>query len=172
MTETWQRIPDYPRYLISNYGNVFNERSNDLMAMSKTIQGDLKVTLVNETSRVTRSVRVLVAESFVQKPYLDGGAESSLNCSTVIVMDNNKNNVHADNLAWRPAWFAQKYSRQFNTTYPDYFYTRKVRCLETGVVYGSILDCAMTEGLLFGDVLRSSSDGTPVFPYGRQYELF
>jgi NUMOD4 motif len=171
MHEVWQSIQGYPKYMISNYGNVFNERTNKVMATSKTLQGDLKVTMVNGTSRITRSIRVLVAEAFVPKPYIDGGAEASLNCDTVIVLDNNKNHISADNLAWRPAWFAQKYNRQFKSMYPEYFYTREVLNVEDNIVYGSILECGVKEGLLFEDVVRSASTGDRIFPTGSSYEL-
>lgn len=156
--------------MISNLGNVYNTATNQLMAMSSTIQGDYKVTLVNSDKRVTRSVRVLVAEAFVPKPYIDGGAESQYLCDTVIVKDGVKHHVSADNLAWRPHWFAHKYARQFQSVYPDHFYNRKVRNIDKDVVYSSVLECGTKEGLLFDDIVRSCAAGDWVYPTGHCYE--
>lgn len=169
----WTEIEGFPNYLISDNGEVYNKRTDSLMARSKTLQGDLKVTMVNGGIRITKSVRVLVAEAYVEKPH---SLESELNrddyeslFNTVIVLDNNKNNVSSYNLAWRPAWFAQKYSRQFQVYYPNYFYSKRVVNATTGELYTSVIQTATKEGLLFEDVIRSTNSGVKIFPTGCVY---
>ena len=152
MREEWASVPYFPNYSISSFGNVFNHRTDRMMSPSRTLQGDLKVTLVNEKQRVTRSVRVLVAEAFVNPPDL-GEDEGYPVCDTVIVLDGNKENVMADNLAWRPNWFAFKYARQFTQEYPEVYYTRRVANVTRGVYYISILQAGVKEGVLFEDIL-------------------
>lgn len=158
-------IPGFPEYQVSPTGDVLNLRTGKFMALSKTMQGDLKVTIVNEEERVTRSIRVLVAEAYVDPP------ESGTPSDTVIVLNNNKTDIRPDNLAWRPEWFAQRYARQFKASYPDYYYNRPILNEKTNVRYSSILECCMKEGLLFDDVSRSCKVGGRIFPSGASYQF-
>lgn len=169
--EVWEVIPDHPDYLISSTGRVYNRRTERLMAESKTMQGDLKVTLSTDGERETRSVRVLVAEAFVPKPAIHHADNPSSYPDTVIVLDNKKSNLDPTNLAWRPAWFAQKYARQFQPAYPQEYYTRRIYNAQTKAIYDSILEAGIREGLLFADVLKSASTGLPIYPYGHTYSF-
>ena len=42
MDPQWAIIPGYPNYMINAYGEVYNKRYDKIMALSKTMQGDLK----------------------------------------------------------------------------------------------------------------------------------
>ena len=168
MIAEWTTIPGYPNYMINENGDVFNKRFDKVMARSKTLQGDYKVTLVNEGYRITRSVRVLVAENFVSKPEMNDFEDRVL-FDTVIILDNDKHNVCSDNLAWRPSWFAQKYSRQFSNEYPEPYYFKPVLNVNTQIVYSSILHAGVSEGLLFEDVWRSTVSRDMIFPTGHVY---
>jgi hypothetical protein len=139
------------------------------MAESTTRQGDLKVTLSKNGERVTRSVRVLVAEAFVAKPPTVEGFHKSSIPDTVIVLDNDKDNLIASNLAWRPAWFAWKYARQFQPSYRPEFYSKRVMNLSTRRTYSSILEAGVTEGLLFDDIFRSAVTGCHIYPTQTNY---
>lgn len=170
MDPQWAIIPGYPNYMINAYGEVYNKRYDKIMAISKTLQGDLKVTLNNDGYRITRSIRALVAELFVDKPIMND-FEDRVVFDTVIVLDNNKNNVYASNLAWRPSWFAQKYARQFSSEYPEQYYRKRVININTGEIYSSILHAGIKEGLLFEDVWRSTSTRDVIFPTGHMYRF-
>jgi hypothetical protein len=168
MEEVWHPIENYENYSISNYGSVYNRKAEKFMALSRTLQGDLKVTLVNQEGyRVTRSIRVLVAEAFVPLPF-DEGDERNVYCNTVIVLDGNKTHVSANNLAWRPRWFAQMYARQMTNEYPDVYFNKTVNA-QTDVVYPSIIEAGLSEGLLFSDVLRSTHTGESIYPTDCSY---
>ena len=168
MEEIWVDIEGYSNYLVSNYGTIYNRRTEKFMSLSKTMQGDLKVTLVaKDGQRVTRSVRVLVAEAFVQKPFPEGDERNEY-CDTVIVLNHNKNHVSANNLSWRPNWFAHRYARQINERIPNEYYN-DVKNVHTGAVYSSILEVCEKEGLLLKDVYRSVTFGDPVYPYFNSY---
>lgn len=162
--EQWTHIFGFEDYLISNLGQVYNTRTESIMAESRTLQGDSKVTLSVDGERVTRSVRVLVAEAFVPKPPVSPGFHKSAIPDTVIVLDNNQRNVTSYNLAWRPRWFAHKYARQFKQEHPPYYYTRPVENVDTGALYNSIVDAGMKEGLLFNDIFKSATTGFSVYP--------
>jgi len=138
------------------------------MAKSRTMQGDYKVTLVQYGVRLTRSIRVLVAEAFVDPPYF-GPSDYGVFCDTVIMLDNNKENTFAPNLAWRPSWFAWKYSRQFVEDQPESYYIKRVSNVDNSKGYPSIIDAAIKDGLLFEDVWKSATMGTAVYPTGAHY---
>jgi hypothetical protein len=163
--ENWEPIPDHPDYLISDRGQVYNRRMERLMSLNKTMQGDLKVTLSDGGERSTRSVRVLVAEAFVEKPYYMTTFHKSAIPDTVIVLDGNQEHVSAYNLAWRPRWFANQYARQFKVDiYPPEYYDRAVQNIATGAIYSSVIRAAQTEGLLYHDVYRSACSRKAIYP--------
>ena len=163
--ENWEPIPDFPDYLVSDRGQIHNSRTERMMALNKTVQGDLKVTLSQEGYRETRSVRVLVAEAFVPKPFSMISFHKSAIPDTVIVLDGDQGNVSAYNLAWRPRWFANQYARQFKMrNYPDDYYNRPVQNLNTRDVYTNVIEAAQREGLLYHDVFRSASTGGTIYP--------
>lgn len=174
MQEMWSKIPNFPNYSVSSFGDVYNHRTERMMTRSKTLQGDYKVTMINERQRITRSVRVLVAEAFVEAPNLRGLSDNHdeyPECDTVIVLDGDKNNVIAENLAWRPHWFALSYARQFSREYPDEYRIRRIANVSLGIYYVSILQAGVREGVLFEDVYRSAKSGTPVYPTLSRYEF-
>jgi hypothetical protein len=43
--------------------------------------------------------------------------------------------------------------------------------VDTGVVYNSVIEAGMTEGLLFDDIWRSTYSGARIFPFGMEYEV-
>lgn len=161
--EAWKVIDEFPNYRISSRGFVFNIKMDDFMKLSRTQQGDYKVTLVNDEYRVTRSVRVLVAEAFVQKP--------DPMFDTVIILDTDKSNIVASNLAWRPRWFAWKYYRQFYTPHHHNYTSIPIINLNTKVKYSSVIDAAMREGVLLEDLWRSVNNGSFIFPTGDAYAV-
>lgn len=164
MQERWLPIHDHPEYLVSTRGRVYNSRVDAMMSESRTLQGDLKVTLSTGGDRSTRSVRVLVAEAFVPKPITGPGFHKSAIPDTVIVLDNNQDNVASYNLAWRPRWFAHKYTRQFRQEHPEDYYIYPIMNTVTKATYPSIVDAATKEGLLFNDVYKSITSGLSVYP--------
>lgn len=162
--ERWRRISEFPNYEISNYGRVYNLRKNGMMRTSRTNHGHSKITLTKEDgSRHTRSVALLVAEAFVPQP-------NEL-CDYLVVLDGDFNNVHSLNLAWRPRWFAWKYTRQLKTFQPIYYNNLAVRNIIDGSEYDSIVQAGITEGLLFEDIWRSTYTKDALFPTGSVFEV-
>jgi hypothetical protein len=162
--EEWKPVEDFPEYLVSSLGQIYNTRQDKLMAKSRTTQGDLKVTMSIGGDRVTRSVRVLVAEAFVAKPVAGRGFHRTAVPDTVIVLDGDQENITSYNLAWRPRWFANRYARQFKVPQPADFEFRPVMNLNTRAIYNNILEAGMREGLLFVDIYKSATTGTNVYP--------
>ena len=169
--ETWSDIVNHEGYWISSYGRVYSSRSEAFLAPSRTMQGDLKVSLYNSGERTTRALRVLVAEAFVDYPY-EQGIDGLADCDTVIVKDGNKNHIHASNLEWRPGWFAQMYARQFPVEYDEFFFGRAVIDENTGLLYPTVVQAGLETGQLFKDIQNSTISGKPVFPSFHVFSLY
>lgn len=165
MCEAWVVIEDFPDYQISNLGNVYNTRFHKLMRTSHTSFGHSKITLKHSMTnqRFTRSVAQMVAEAFVEAP-------NNL-CDNIIVLDGDFSNVAFYNLAWRPRWFAWKYTHQLKRTHPIYYRNLSVRNVVTGNYYESIVAAGIAEGLLFDDIWRSTYTGAILFPYASVFEI-
>lgn len=163
--ETWRTIKEFPNYSISNLGRVHNNRVNRPMAISRTGYGHVKIGLRDSITgeRFTRSVALLVAEAFVESP--------DILCDSVVLLDGDQTNVAADNLVWRPSWYAWKYVRQFKTPKSVYYENLAVRNITARRNYPSIVDAAMTEGLLFEEIWRSTYMAKPLYPYGFVFKV-
>ena len=167
MSERWVDVPEFPDYEVSDHGNVFSKRSNQPLALSWNGRGSVKVNFSQEGVLHTRSVRVLVAEAFVALPTDQYSLSVDLD---VINIDGNQANNHYQNLAWRPHWFAWKYTRQFHQGgKPEY----NVYLLntQTGALYNSVMDAGIDDGVLWEYVYQSAIEGRPVYPTGAIYEF-
>jgi hypothetical protein len=163
--EVWKEIPEFPNYMISSFGRVYNRRRDKIMNTSLTNHGHTKITLKSEYGgdRHTRSVALLVGEAFVHKP--------NPLCDQLILLDGDLSNAIADNMAWRPRWFAWKYRRQLLTEQPRHFHNLTVINKTAGIQYESIIECGMREGLLFEDIWTSCNTGRVVFPNRHIFEV-
>lgn len=162
--EVWADIPEFPKYQVSSLGRIFNTQRNILMSVSVTNHGHPKITLADEDGeRHTRSVALLVADAFV--PGRDEPFDQ------VILLDGNLNNVQASNMAWRPRWFAWKYTRQLRCEQPRHFHNLPVLDVTTDFEYDSIIQAGTTEGLLFSSIWRSTYTGQSVYPTDSVFEV-
>ncbi len=107
MDEIWAPIPDFPDYEVSNYGQVRNVRYESVLRPTMSNPWTIKVGLVRDGRQTSRSLKHLVAETFVE------GRDDLFN--TPIQLNGDFTDVAAWNLLWRPRWFAVRYSRQFTT---------------------------------------------------------
>jgi hypothetical protein len=144
--ERWQELEEFPDYAISEYGEVANIKTGMPRKTSINQQGIVKISLYQGRELITRSVAVMVAEAFVP------GETEFFN--TPIHLDGDRENCRADNLMWRPRWFAVQYHRQFHN---EDFHRMDVRIeeLTTGREYQSVKEACMDLGLYYNDVYRS-----------------
>ena len=100
----------------------------------------------------------MVADAFV-----DGKTDLF---NTPIHLDGDRENCSAENLMWRPRWFAVQFHRQFQS--PE-FYNESPRIfnVDTGEEYDSVRECCIDQGLYYNDVYRSYIHGTRI-PLTRQ----
>lgn len=163
--EEWKTIPDFPDYRISNLGRIYNTRRKHIMSLSVNNFGHIKITLKDSytNERYTRSVAQMVAELFVDPP--------DHQCTHIILLDGDFLNVAAHNLAWRPQWYAWKYTRQLKTHQPIYYKNLHVRNVDLDVVYRNVVEAGISEGLLFEDIWRSTYTSEKIFPYRHSFKI-
>lgn len=154
MTPDWREIEEFPDYAVNQYGEIANMRSGLPRKPSINQHGILKISLYkNRRELFTRSVAVIVADAFVE-----GKSE---HWNTPIHLDGNHQNCRADNLMWRPRWFAVKFHKQF---YKTNFYDLKLHIVElnTGREFYSVDEACTTFGLHYEDVYHSYVEEMPV----------
>jgi hypothetical protein len=146
MRERWYELDEFPDYAVSDLGEVHNIKTGMPRRTSVNQQGIVKISLYLGRELITRSVAVMVAEAFVE------GQSEFFN--TPIHLDGDRENCRADNLMWRPRWFAVQYHRQFHS---EDFHRMDVRIeeLTTGKEYECVKDACMDLGLYYNDVYRS-----------------
>lgn len=168
MSEYWETIDEFPNYKISNYGTIINSKTNKIVRPSLTSQGALKVSLINSYGRKTRSVKVLVASIFV-----DGQTEIF---DTPIHLDLNQLNVRADNLMWRPRWFAWTYAYQVNenaSEFSDRYNKGPIIETRSGEIYDNVYHACQVNGLIWWHVyvsLNSEGVNKGVVPTWQTFE--
>lgn len=154
MSERWYELDEFPDYAVNDLGEVHNIKSGMPRKNSINQYGIVKISLYkNGRELITRSVAVMVAEAFVP------GQTDFFN--TPIHLDGDRENCRAENLMWRPRWFAVQYHRQFNK---EEFHDSDVHIehLQTGKEYYSNKDACMDLGLYYNDVYRSYVHGQPI----------
>lgn len=163
METLWRAIDEFPTYSVSNYGDVVDESKSRFVSQSVTLQGALKVNISYEGGQVSRSVKRLVAQAFVE------GQDAIFN--TPIQLDGDQVNVRADNIMWRPRWFAWKYCRQF-VRLPNYHSEGPIIELESQVQYFSVYEASIINGILMQDIWGTIILTKPhVFPTWQRFWL-
>lgn len=162
MTYDWAELEEFPDYAVSELGEVGNMKTGLIRKLSINQQGNVKVSMYRGRELHTRSVAVLVAEAFVE------GKTTLFN--TPIHLDGDKRNCRADNLMWRPRWYAVQYHRQF---YEPAFHDSVLPIVEitTGLEFESVKDACMTLGLYHTDIYRSYVHGEQVRLTRHEFQL-
>lgn len=141
--EIWKDIPEFEGiYQISNMGRVkslshtlwnghyyFQSKEKILKAVPDNV-GYPKVVLRNNGKRRDVRVHRLVAEAFIPNPY---------NYRVVNHLDGGRTNNRVDNLEW----CSHRHNTQYAVKQGAFdLYRKKVKVVETGIIYPSIHECA------------------------------
>jgi len=161
--ERWVDIPGFPLYAVSDMGRVMNKHSDHIKIATLNQAGIPNVLLVADGEQHRRSVAVLVAHAFLDEPPMLWNA-------TPINLDGDRTNNAADNLEWRPRWFATRYHQQFRRG-AAYGFTGGVQHIQTGEIFEDVRDAALKFGLLEDDIIISAHTNTPVFPSWDEFQL-
>lgn len=158
MGQEWASLETlhFPGYEVSNDGLVRNERTGYILKHSTNQEGIVRVGLMRrDINRQRTAVMVrLVARMFVQG--------RSATFDTPIQLNGNREDCTAENIMWRPRWFAVKYFRQFDDKEP--LMRTKIYDVETSEEYTDSRQAAMKHGLLEEDIVKSVVNGDPCFP--------
>lgn len=163
MDEEWRTIWDFPYYSVSNNGRVRNDATGRILSPSENQNGILQVGLSVHKEQFKRSVTVLVAHAFV--PNRNGDA-----FDTPINLDGDRTNNRAENIVWRPRWFAIRYFRQFHQ--PPYEFTVPLYLVDTDEVFIDAREAAVKYGLLEKDIVLDLTNHTGVWPYNYDFRIY
>lgn len=160
--ERWLNIFDFPGYSVSSVGRVRNDLTGRCLVIHRNQSGVAIVSMQRGRRQYKRGVARLVAERFLPHTTIE-------EIPTPIHLDGDRRNNSADNLDWRPKWFADRYTNQWNREG-----TRIVRPIvdaATGVYYENSTDAAMCHGLLESNIVESVLDGVRVYPTLQRFVL-
>ena len=162
MKTRWHELDEFPDYAVSDFGEIVNIKTGMPRRTSINQQGIVKISLYQGRELITRSVAVMVAEAFCE------GRTQLFN--TPIHLDGDRENCRADNLMWKPRWFAVQYHRQFES--PD-FHKMDLHIIElnSGREYYSVKDACMDMGLYYQDVYKSYVDGRQIPLTREEFQL-
>lgn len=160
--QEWREIVGFSGYSVSDAGKVMNDRTGRIMRTTMNTHGIEIVGLMQFGVQRKRSVAVLVGDAFIR-------TARSLQFNTPINLDGDRSNNRAENLAWRPLWFARKYHQQF-VIGPQGF-ARPVQNIQTGEVFESTWDAATRKGLLERELVIAILNRTYVFPLYQTFRV-
>lgn len=160
--ELLEPIPEFPGYWVSNRGYVKNER-RDTPLTNHINNGGLVYVNINRGPRsYNRGLAKLVAEAFLPSPDLSA-------FDTPINLNGDRQDCRAENLMWRPNWFARRYHQQFHYGREDFY--NPVYLAETNTHFPSVWDAAIKYGLLVRDIMHRSYNHEPVWPGNLRFQL-
>lgn len=106
--EQWKTCETFPKYEIGSEGSVRNKAGGNILRSTTNKANFVMVGLMGDNDkRYTRSVALLVARAYLDKP-------RNPDYNGLIHLDGDKSNCRADNLMWRPRWYAMKYHKMFD----------------------------------------------------------
>ena len=132
MKEIWKDINGFEGlYQVSSLGNVMSIRNNKILSFG--IRGGYPFVALSKNNKSTNYyIHRLVAEAFVPNPY---------NLPFVNHKDEDKLNPKADNLEWCTASYNINYGSRNKSM------SKRVKCIETGIIYDSFHEAARKCGI-------------------------
>lgn len=166
MLDEWRSIDDFPGYSVCETGHVRNDRNQRVLAMLVNQFGIVNVGLTKDRVQHKRSVALLVAKAFIEPHPIE-----AFDCP--INLDGDRLNNNAQNLVWRPRWFATKYFRQFRDDLSDEQFDVHfpIEEIDTQEKFESPWNAAITFGLLQNDVMLSALNKVRVWPTMQRFRI-
>lgn len=148
MEEIWKDIKGYEGlYQVSNLGRVRSfprqgtRKEETILRLTKTKKGYLSLHLCKNKEGRSFRVHRLVAEAFIPNP---------TNLPQINHKDENKLNNCVDNLEWCDSRYNNIYNGRMKKIARKI--GRKVKCLETDVIYDSISEAARATGITYSNI--------------------
>lgn len=168
MTVQYKDVASFPGYSVGSNGEIISDKTGKSLSPALNQQGIASVGLFIEGIQHRRSVAILVAEAFLGDP-------PNERFDTPIHLDGDKSNNNADNLEWRPRWFAIKYHKQFHDpfihTHASWMVT-PIEVVQTGEQFDHAIDCCKKYGLLVSEVVLAAYNGGIVFPVWYEFRIW
>jgi hypothetical protein len=159
----------FPGYSVNPLGQVRNDASEWLLIPRFNQYGVPYVGLMRRDDKTneqfTRSLPRLVALAFLDPP------PETWTSPTPVQMDGDPQNCRADNLVWRPRWYAVHYKHQFKVERYNAPIEAPVRSLSDGNIFPDSLAAGCFYGLLEREVVLSVVKKTPTWPTYQFFEL-
>lgn len=165
MQVEWRQIEEFPSYSVSDIGSVRNDETDRIMSPQLNQRGIVNVGLTRDRVQYKRSLVVLVAEHFIDKPR-DNDGNILKAFDTPINLDGDRYNNHAWNILWRPRWFATQYNKQFRAR-PCF--SRPVEVIETGEIFETSIAAAKALGVLDREIAISVMTKNYVWPINQHF---
>lgn len=142
--EVWKDIEGYEGlYQVSNLGRVKNSRTGRILKFGKHKNGYLQVILCKNGKTKHYYIHRLVAKTFIPNPQ---------NKPEVNHIDENKENNHVENLEWVTHNENMKYGTR--TLRVGKARSIPVICIETGIEYYGVRECARQMGLQNSTIIK------------------
>jgi hypothetical protein len=161
-SDDWRPVEGFPGYSVNPLGQVVRDSTGRLLVPRYNQYGVPYVGLMREWQQCIRSLPRLVARAFLPRP--------SEIFDTPIQLDGDPTNCRADNLMWRPRWYAVLYKRQFEERY-DNPIDAPVHAIDEREKFPNSLLAACRYGLLEREVVLSIINRTPAWPTYQYFEL-
>lgn len=132
----WRVVKEIPIYEASENGDIRNSKTGRILKTNVNQKGYMQVCLRKDKRQVTRSVHRLIADAFYD------GEHSTLDVNH---KDGIKHNNHISNLEFCTR--KENIRHAFDTGLKKPSRQKKVRVVETDVIYESIRECARQIGV-------------------------
>jgi hypothetical protein len=144
MADEWRVIDEFLNYEVSELGEIRNVFFGNVLSSRPNQRGALMLGLLLDGRQHMRAVNLLVVRAFLPLPL-------NSHYNTIIHLDGNRMNCRADNLMWRPLWFARAYHQQFESRNYDGWKVQ-IELTNTGEIFNNPREAAMVYGLLETDI--------------------
>ena len=133
--ERWLPIKEYPKYSVSNEGNVKNNVTGKVLRHGTNPKGYHIVSLYKDSIPATKKVHRLVADAFYD------GDHDGLEVNHI---DGDKSNNSITNLEWCTCSYNANHAYKNGLRKPPRM--KRVKIVETGEIFDSMSDCARAIG--------------------------
>jgi hypothetical protein len=158
----WVPIPDFPGYSVNSLGQVKQDNYDHFLVPHANQTFSIYVSLMRDGEQCQRALAPIVAKAFLDPPVPP--------FDTPINLDGDRWNCAADNLMWRPRWFAIQYHQQFKRPYHNPIET-PVKARGENEIFPDSFSAAIRYGLLERDVVLSVYNNTYAWPNYMIFEM-
>lgn len=151
-------IPNNPNYIVDTNGNIFSVPHNRLLKLTKNTEGHLTCGLtINGLTKVYK-VHHIVANLYIDNPE---------NKDCILHVDGDKTNNKVSNLLWVTRKEIKELKSSSNSIKNNISHkTRKVRNIDTEVIFNSITEAASNYASITADNLLKTLELTPFVKCG------